>query len=221
MPSPLDFVTLARAAERLKVSTSDAELPGFVAAASSAVAGWLGYEAHLREDVEESVPSRGGVHLWLRSGAVRQVLSVAVDGAELDPSTYHLDSSTQGRLVRRGGAWPFTGTWTPGVEPLPLASHDDGRIVVRVDAGWLTPGQVELALEADPASALKSDLPAVLEEAALLTLAALYRPAGRDPNVISRSTGAGAVTWRADPSAVPLVAQQLARRYRKHQRRGA
>jgi len=221
MPSPLDFVTLAQASDRLKVSTSDAELPGFITAASSALAGWIGYEAHRREEVEESVPSDGGVYLWLRSGAVRQVLSVTFDGADVPPGTYHIDSPTQGRIVRRSGTWPFTGTWSHGVEPLPLASHDTGRLLVRFTAGWRTPGQVALALEADPGSTLQSELPAELREAVLITLAALYRPAGRDPNVVSRSTGSGSVTWRADPAAVPPLAQQLARRHRKLHRRQA
>lgn len=220
MPSPLDFLTLARAAERLKVSSSDPELPAFITAASSALAGWLGYEAHLREGVEETAPSRGGVHLWLRSGAIRRLLNVEVDGAELPASAYALDSATEGRITRRCGRWPFTGTWTYGVEPLPLASHDTGQVLVRFDAGWVTPGQVALAIEADAGSTLVSDLPPELEEATLITLAALQRPAGRDPNVVSRSTGSGSVTWRADPSAVPLLAQQLVRRYRKHNRRG-
>jgi hypothetical protein len=217
--TPQDLTTLARAADRLRVDVGDTELPGLVTAASLALANWLGYPAELREGVEETAPSEGGVHLWLRSGAIRQVLSVSVHGAELDAGTYHLDSPTQGRLGHRGCGWPFTGRWTRGVQPLPLASHDTGAIVVRFDAGWLTPGQVELAAAADPSSTLVSDLPAELGEAALITLAALYRPAGRDPNVISRSTGAGSVTWRSDPSAVPTLAQQLARRHYKHQRR--
>jgi hypothetical protein len=219
MATPYDFTTLPRAAARLKVSTSDVELPGLIAAASRALANWLGYEAHLREEVEETVPSEGGRYLWLRAGAVRRLVRVTVGGAEVEASAYHLDSPRHGRIVRRVGCWPFTGTWTAGVAPTPLTSHDTGEIRVTLDAGWRTPGQVVLALEENPASTLTSELPAELEEAALVVLAALYRPAGRDPNVLSRSTGGGSVTWRADASAVPLLAQHLAAPHRKLSRR--
>ncbi|PTL79094.1 hypothetical protein [Vitiosangium sp. GDMCC 1.1324] len=221
MPTPFDFMTLQRAADRLKVPTTDGDLPGIIAAASLALANWLGYDAHLRESVEETVPSEGGVYLWLASGAVRRVLSVTVGGTELDASNYHLESPTQGRLVRRTGGWPFTGTYSTGISSTALMSHDTGLITVRFDAGWRTPGQVAPVLEADPSSTLKSDLPAELEEAALITLAALYRPAGRDPNVIARTAGAGSVTWRSDPSVVPTLARQLAGRHYKHHRRKA
>lgn len=224
MPSELDFTTVARAANRLKVPTTDPELPGLITAWSQALAEWLGYEAHLREGVEESAPSQGGVYLWLRSGAVRRVLSVAVHGVELPASAYHLHSPTQGCLVHRAGGWPFTGTWTRGVEPLPLASHDTGAVVVRFDAGWRTPGQVALALEADPASTLESDLPPVLEEALLITLTAWYRRMGQDVDVTSKGLGSASVGWGADSvrggkPSLPLPTKQLAKPYYKKTRR--
>ncbi|QRK06051.1 hypothetical protein JQX13_38895 [Archangium violaceum] len=219
MASELDFTTLARAAARLKTSTSDAELPALITAASQALADWLGYDAHLRENIQETVPSEGGRVLFLRAGAVRRIVSVTVAGAEVPPSEYFLESPRYGRVLNRRGGWPFTGQWTDGVAPMPLRAHDTGEIVVTYDAGWRTPGQVALALAADPASTLTSDLPAPLEEAALITLTALRSGAGRDPTVISRSIGGGSVTWAADRTAVPALAQQLARPHHKSTRR--
>lgn len=215
MPSPYDFTTLARAAARLKVSTSDTQLPALLTASGRTLANWLGYEAHLREDVEESVSSEGGYRLFLRAGAVRRVVRVAVGGEEVPAKDYRLESPRHGRILRHSCPWPFTGTWTDGVEPLPHTSHDTREILVTYDAGWRTPGQVALALEEDPASTLASDLPAELEEAAMVTLTALYLPAGRDPNVTSRATGDASVSWRADPMALPPMARQLAQHWRK------
>ncbi|EPX62543.1 hypothetical protein D187_008731 [Cystobacter fuscus DSM 2262] len=221
MPFAEDFTTLARAADRLKVPSTSTELPGLVLAASRAVAHFLGYPAAFREGVEETVVGQGGAYVWLRAGAVRQLRSVRVRGAELPAGDVAIDCPRAGRLVHRRGTWPFTGSATRGIVPTPLRAWDTGEIVVTFDAGWRTPGQVALALEADPSSTLASELPAELEEAALLTLTALHRVAGRDLNVVSRATGTASVTWRTDASAVPLLAQQLAAPHQKPGRRHA
>ena len=221
MPTEVDFTTLTRAATRLRVSPTDAELPAQLTAASQALADWLGYEAHLREGVVETVPSEGGRHLFLRAGAVRRLTRVTVDGAEVPAEEYFLESPRLGRILRRRGRWPFTGEWAQGVTTWPFSSHDTGGIAVTFDAGWLTPGQVALALEADASSTLVSDLPAPLEEAALVTLTALRSAAGRDPNVTSRSIGGGSLSWAAVRPAVPEPAQQFARTYYKALRRRA
>lgn len=219
MPTEYDFTTLARAADRLKVATTDAQLPALITAGSRALSNWLGYEVHLRTDVEESVPSEGGRRLFLRAGAVRRLVRITVGGSEVAASEYFLESPKLGRIQRRTGCWPFTGEWTDGVSPMPHTAYDTGEIIVTYDAGWRTPGQVALALEADSASTLTSDLPTELEEAALVTITALYRPAGRDPNVTSRSTGDASVTWSADPKAVPPLARQLAGHHQKTRNR--
>lgn len=219
MATEYDLTTLERAAARVKAPPGDAELPALLTAASVALADWLGYEAHLREGVQETVPSEGGWRLLLRAGAVRQVTSITVDGVEVPTDEYFLESSKFGRIQRRSCRWPFTGEWTEGVAPMPLHSRDTGSILVTFDAGWRTPGHVALALAADPASTLTSDLPAPLEEACLITLTTLRAGAGRDANVVSRSVGSGSVTWAADRSAVPPLAHQLARPYYKALRR--
>ena len=219
MPTEYDLSTLERAALRLRVPPTDAELPAQIAAASQAVADWLGYEAHLREGVVETVPSEGGRVLLLRAGAVRRIRRITLGGTEVPPEEYVLTNPTSGRVTRHRGRWPFTGEWSQGVTPMPLTAHDTGEIVVTFDAGWRTHGQVALALAADATSDLVSDLPAVLEEAALVTLTALRAGAGRDPHVTSRSLGGGSISWAAERPAVPALAQQLAGRYRKSWRR--
>ncbi|HEX5750019.1 MAG TPA: hypothetical protein VFZ09_27565 [Archangium sp.] len=220
MPTPYDFTTLARAATRIRVSTSDAELPALITAASRALANFLGYEAHLREEVDETVVGQGGVYVWLRAGQVRQLHSVKVHGAELAEGEVAIDCPRAGRLVRRRGRWPFTGSSTAGIVPIPLQAHDSGDIVVSFDSGWRTPGQVALALEAEPSSTLTSELPPELEEAALLVLTAWYRRLGQDPDVTTKSLGDASISWGADSMrggkvAIPLIAAQLAAHHRK------
>jgi hypothetical protein len=219
MPHESDFTTLERAALRLRVSPTDAELPAQLTAASQAVADWLGYEAHLREGVQETVPSEGGRSLQLRAGAVRRILRITVGGAEVPPEEYCLGATRTGQVLRYRGRWPFTGDWSGGVSPAPLRARDTRDIVVTFDSGWRTPGQVALALMADASSAWVSDLPAVLEEAALVTLTALRAGAGRDPDVTSRSLGGGSISWAPERPAVPDLARQLARPYYKLLRR--
>jgi len=219
MPSELDFTTLARAAARLRVPTTDAELPGLITAWSQALADWLGYEAHLREGVEETVPSEGGRRLQLRAGAVRRVVRITVGDVEVAPGEYFLESARQGRITRHTGRWPFTGEWTDGVAPMPLKSYDTGQILVTLDAGWRTPGQVALALEENPASTLKSDLPPVLEEALLIALTAWYRRLGQDVDVTSKGLGSGSVSWGGTKLALSVAVQQLASPYYKVHRR--
>ncbi len=219
MPTQYDCTTLERAALRLRVSSTDAELPAQLTAASQALADWLGYELYLRESVEETVPSEGGRYLVLRAGQVRQVARVVVEGRELPATEYRLDSPRQGRLVRRRGRWPFTGDWSSGVAPVPLTSVDTGQVVVSFSAGWRTPGQVSLVLAADPTSTLQSELPAVLEEACLTTLTSLRTGAGRDSSVTSRTVGSASVTWDPTRTAVPALARQLAAPYYQALRR--
>jgi hypothetical protein len=224
MPTEYDFTTLARAAARLKVPPTDAQLPALITAASRALANWLGYEAHLREEVEETVPSEGGRRLFLRAGAVRRLLRITVYGQEVPATDYTLESARLGRILRRSGRWPFTGEWTEGVAPMPHTAHDTGDIVVTYDAGWRTPGQVALALEEDPASALTSDLPAELEEALLVTVTGWYRRLGMDLDVTTKSLGDASVSWGGDSlrggkPSLPLMAEQLAAPHRKSIRR--
>src|SRR5690349_18374882 len=98
MPRPYGFTTLARAALRLRVAPTAAERPALLTAASQALADWIGYEAHLREGVEETVPSEGGRALFLRAGAVRRVQRVEVDGAEVPAGEYFPESPRLGRI---------------------------------------------------------------------------------------------------------------------------
>lgn len=212
MPSAIDLTTVEIAASVLGVSASDPHLPRLVTAASAAVARYVGYELHQRLGVVETVAGQGGPFLFLRAGAVRSIASVAVNGQELDPSAYALDSASMGRIVGRQAGFPFTGSSTAGISPSPLSAYDTGAIVVTFDAGYVTPGQKALD------GSLAVDLPPELEQATLEVVTAWYRQRGHDARIGSISLGGGSVSY-SELTALPATAKQLLAPYRKATRR--
>jgi hypothetical protein len=224
MPSELDMTTAARAAARLSVSASEAELPVLITAASSALARYLGYPAHRRVGAVETVPGLGGVHLFLRAGAVQAIASITVNGTTLESTRYALDGeqgARMGRLVaRQGYRWPFTGEASGGVSSTPYYSYDTGEIECTFTAGWVTPGQVALAAAESPPRTLTSDMPAELEQAVLEVVTAWHSGKGRDTRVASMSTGDASVSWGGgELPPLPAMARLLAEPYRKPVRR--
>jgi hypothetical protein len=113
--------------------------------------------------------------------------------------------------------WAFTGRTGGGVSQAPTFREDTGDIVVTFTAGWVTPGQVALD------GTKTRDLPATLEQACLTVVTAWYTEKGQNPNITSQSVGNASIGFGGDSlrggrAALPLNAQQLARRYRKHVR---
>jgi len=219
--SELDLTTLDAAAAVLKVPANTPGLGDIITAASELLADWVGYPVHRRTGVVETCAG-GASRLFLRSGSVRSVASITVFGAEREPSTWVVEDAVKGIILARREPWPFTGRTGGGVSEAPMYREDTGDIVVTFDAGWVTPGQVELAKAENPASTLKSDLPAAFRQAALTTLTALFLDSGQHPNVTSMSLGGASIGF-ADSTqggrpAVPLAARTMVARYRKHGR---
>lgn len=137
---------------------------------------------------------------------------VEVYGAELPATAFALESALMGRVVARGEAWPFTGTWSPGVSSTPLNVEDTGALVVTYDAGWVTPGQAALD------TALQVDLPADLQLAAQMVVGVLVSGDGAE-EAISESIGGTSLTRATDEDgqlpAVPARARRLVARYRR------
>lgn len=218
MPSELDLTTVAKAAEVLKVPASTAGLAELITTASELLADWVGYPVHRRTGVVETCAG-GAPHLFLRSGGVRSVASVTVFGRERDASTWVVEDAVKGILRARGEPWPFTGRTGGGVSQAPMYREDTGDIAVTFDAGWVTPGQVELAKAEDATSTLTSDLPASFQQAALVAVTALFQGAGQNPNVQAMSLGSGSLTFRDSAEAsLPTLVRSLVKRYRKHSR---
>lgn len=198
MPSPLDLITTATAASFLGCDASDARLPLLITAASESIRDFVGYEVQRRTGVVETVVGQGGPHLFLRAGAVTAVASITVDGEEVPVEEYALDGAapdgahTMGRIVRRCGAWPFTGDDSEGVHPTPQRARDTGAIVVTFDAGWVTPGQAALD------GALTINLPATFQLAALETVTSAFSGVGQDANVASISMGPSSISFGPD-----------------------
>ncbi|MBN8466170.1 hypothetical protein JYJ95_06580 [Corallococcus exiguus] len=212
MPAVEDLLTAAQLPATVRDTADPERLPLLISAASLALAAHVGYPLHRRLGVEESVASAGGRYLWLRSGGVRQVTRVAVRGVELPATAYALESAVMGRVVARGEAWPFTGTWSPGVSSTPLHVEDTGALVVTYDAGWVTPGQ------AAQDAALQVDLPADLQLAAQMVVGALVHGDGAE-EAVSESIGGTSLTRATDEDgqlpAVPARARRLVARYRR------
>lgn len=209
----LDLVTAAALPSTVRDAVEAERLPLFITAVSESLAAYCRYPLHRRVGVVESAVGQGGMYLWLRSGAIRQVTSVEVRGQARAPSSYAIESAMQGRLVARGEPWPFTGTWTTGVAPTPLNAQDTGEVLVTFDAGWVTPGQ-----HAADAS-LPVDLPASIQLAAQQCLAAFVHVDGQPGDLASESIGAASVSYLTGPNgermAIPATARQLLARYRK------
>ncbi|NVJ05227.1 hypothetical protein HUW63_08250 [Myxococcus sp. AM001] len=213
MPAPQDLLTAELLPLTARTSVETARLGLFITAASEAVAAYVGYPLHRRLGVVESVAGTGGPHLWLRGGAVRQVVRVEVRGEELDAESYALDSALMGRLVARSSRWPFTGTWSPGVSPTPLEARDTGEVVVTYDAGWVTPGQRALD------DTLQVDLPAAIQLAAVEAVTAALSRDGKPGDVASENIGGTSMSYFAGEgggrAALPSTARQMLTPYRR------
>ncbi|QDE90135.1 hypothetical protein BHS06_14855 [Myxococcus xanthus] len=213
MPAPQDLLTAAMLHPAARAGVETARLDLFIAAASEAVASYVGYPLHRRLGVVESVAGTGGPHLWLKSGAVRQVVRVEVRGVEVDAASYALDSALLGRLVARSSSWPFTGSWTTGVSPTPLVARDTGEVVVTYDAGWVTPGQRALD------DTLQVDLPAAIQLAAIECVTAALSRDGKPGDVASENIGGTSMSYFAGEgggrAALPSTARQMLTPYRR------
>ncbi|NTX59560.1 hypothetical protein HUA74_02685 [Myxococcus sp. CA051A] len=213
MASPLDLLVPEQLPEAARSAMEPARLGLIITAVSEAVARYVGYPLHRRLGVVETAVGSGGVYLWLRSGAVRQIHRVEVRGEERDAGTYALESPTLGRLLARGQPWPFTGEWTQGVSPTPLEARDTGELLVTYDAGWGTPGQHVLE------ESLVVDLPASIQLAAVEVVVATVSRDGKPGDVASENIGATSMSYFAGEdggrTALPSTARQLLAPYRR------
>lgn len=216
MASEVDLTTAEAAAARLGISAGDAALPGLITAASELLANHLGYQLHRRTGIEEACRG-GGMRLFLKAGAVQSIASITCYGQVRDVATYVLEDDVKGVVLAYSIPWPFTGRTGGGVAEAPTFRENTGNIVVSFTAGWVTPGQVALN------GALTRTLPQSLEEACLVVVTAWYREAGKNPNVTSMTTGNASIGFGGDSirggrAALPLNAQAMVARYRKHVR---
>lgn len=207
MADAIDLTVVATAAGALGISAADASLPRLITAASQAIADWLGYPVHSREDVAETLVGDGGPYVWTQAGCVRSAV-VAVGGVELEASQVRIDNAIRGRLVV--DSFPFTGAGSAGISSAPVLSYRTGELTAVLSCGWVTPGQNALDAETYPAV----DLPASIEQAAIEVVTAWYARKGRDQDIASLSVGSGSVSY-ADKQAIPATARLLLSSYRK------
>lgn len=213
MPDPRDLTTTATMESVLGIAPGDANLPRLITAASVMVASYVGYPLHRRTGVVEYVASNGGPHLFLQAGALVEIESIEIDDAAVDPASYRIEDPS-GTLVGVGGyQFPFTGLSTRGVAPEPYRAVADGRILVTLTAGYVTPGQFALD-DSEPVT-----LPLDIEQAAISVATSLYRSKGTDSNIASYSLGNSSVSYGSDRKPLGDTVRAILAPYRKTTRR--
>jgi hypothetical protein len=182
------------ASAALGSSVDGAQLQRLIAAASAAVGRHLGFTP-ARETVSETfwLNRRSAPSLSLARTPVATIASVTVDGTALASTDYSVDAGS-GLLVRLTADTPVE--W--------LAN----RVVVAYTGGWLLPGQSG------------ANLPADIERATIVTVAAWAAAQGRDPQLRSEAAeGIGSQSWLdpvAEHGALPWAAAQLLAPWRRY-----
>jgi hypothetical protein len=189
-----DLTTLSAAAAELGGTVDTALVQRWIAAASGAIVRHTG-RTFARETVTETfwLPRYCVPALRLDRIPVASITSVTVDGAVLDAADYLIDAGS-GLLTRLSSDTPAD--W--------LAN----KVVVVYQAGYVLPG------------AASATLPADIERACIITLAAMSSSQGRDPQLRSEAAdGIGSQSWldpRAEDGALPQAAATLLAPWRRN-----
>lgn len=198
-------VTVAAASSRLTtVAAAQAEIAGspdtadvqrWIDAASATIARHTG-RVLARETVTETFWPEGRCIEALRLDRVpvATLTSVTVDGTALTVATDVLLDADSGLLTRLSGTTPID--WYAG------------RIVVSYAGGWILPGNAN------------ANLPADIERACQIAVAAMAAGTGRDPQLRSEAAdGIGSASWldpRAEDGALPWSAAALLAPWRRY-----
>lgn len=192
--SPIDLCLAADVAADLGVS-ADATVQRCVTAASAAIATYCG-RTFERASLSEAPLCAGLPAAMLERPPVQSVTRVLENGAQLAASDFRVDVGA-GLLRRVGRCWPLACRAGGFVSETTTEYESDGdKLLVDYVGGWQTPGQVALA------GSGVSDLPADLQEAAVLTATQFYRRRGTDPNIASESLGDWSVTYAGTNTAI-------------------
>jgi hypothetical protein len=188
------LTTIAAATAEIAGSPDAGDVQRWIDAASAAIARHT-CRVLARETVTETFWLEGRRHEALRLDRVpvSTLTSVTVDGSALTLSTEVLLEPDSGLLHRLSGDNPCD--WYAN------------KVEVAYTGGWLLPG------------AAGANLPADIERACLVTVAAMAAGTGRGPQLRSESAdGIGATSWldpRAEDGALPWSAAALLAPWRR------
>ncbi len=202
----------------ITTTSADDDLDPHVAAASDAVATYVGYWP-LRARYTETVAGYGSLRLSLSATPIRKINEIRLGGLLVDPGTYVVEKPLAGILHRDLG-WP----WTAGVE-WDLEAHivpnsELKTFVVDYEAGWvLTTSTADL----DPnigfiTSSGGRTLPHDFEQAVILQAKHNYLSRKRDTSIAEKKVGSLNVTYRyRGDIPYPLIEETvgLLERYRR------
>lgn len=188
------LTTIAACTAEIAGSPDAGDVQRWIDAASAAIARHTG-RVFGRETVTETFWLRGIQHRALRLDRVpvSTLTSVTVDGTALTLATDVLLDADSGVLHRLSGDTPCD--WYAN------------KVEVAYQGGWVLPGSSG------------ANLPADIERACQITVAAMAAGTGRDPQLRSESAdGIGSASWldpRADDGALPWSAAALLAPWRR------
>lgn len=118
-------------------------------------------------------------------------------------STYEIENAAAGFVYRADG-WPWTGQSASDIAGSPLPWTERASLRVTYAGGWIAPPQ-------DNGTTLIRDLPADLEEAAILSAVSLFRRRGQDRQITGQNVTDGpSVNYRSPPEGNVLIGSEPA-----------
>lgn len=203
-----DLTTLDALKSHLSVATTDydEQLSDAIAAASDAVATYIGYYP-LQQSYRETMPGYGGQRLMVSRTPLTAVsgLYYGSTGLIVDPTSYYIDNAASGFIVRDLG-FP----WSAGVEwdlDAHIAPRSERNVfIVDYTAGWVM------------STGATRTLPNDMEHAAVEAAKSLFLGRKRDGTIASKSVGSLSVTYRLRSdtlSALPPESVGFLERYRR------
>ena len=211
----------------LNVAVDDSRktrIEGMVNAVSEAIEQIAQRHFEFQVGIVEFVKGHGTYEIVLDRTPVRSIQSIAfisVDGTvseTYDSTSYSFDPTTG--IVHRSGGWAWSAEAADDIRGSPLGGSERRALRVIYTGGYVTPEQARIGGYG------ARDLPADLEEAALISATALFKRRGANRDIQNDATQQSSVTYRSPAEGniligtegtglLTLEAAQVARKYRR------
>lgn len=187
-------LTAYKAAAQVVSTSDDAAIQSHLDRATALIEGYIGYPLK-RQVYSERVPGYGSYELQVSRLPLRAIESVSYGEDLFEPTGYDISNESAGLIYRELG-WP----WTAGVE-YDLTAHIVPRSELKsftvvyeagfcvngsTASGWLTTGE---------------SVPGDIESALVMATSFLYKSAGRDLSIASKSIGDLSISYQGGRAA--------------------
>jgi hypothetical protein len=191
--SSTETALLSLASYKAAVGTTstadDTAIEAALARATSLVEAYVGYPLR-RQVYSEKVPAYGSMEITVSRIPLLAVESILYTTDLVDPASYEIASQLGGQIYRELG-WP----WTAGIEydlnPHVVPRSELKSYTVVYEAGYCVNGSTE-----DGWLTTGEPVPSEVESALITATTFLYKGAGRDPSVVSKSIGDLSVSYQ-------------------------